>query len=64
MEELLEITEILCDGYRGSVCGCEECPLFDWDKVPNFDLYEDCPFQQIKNKIMLDKKIIDNAENV
>lgn len=54
-EKLIDIAECLCDGYRGSVCGCEECPLFDWDKVPNFDLYEDCPFQQIKNKIMLDK---------
>ena len=51
MEELLNIAEILCDGYRSMPCGCEGCPAFDWDKIPNFDSEKDCPLYQIKNKM-------------
>ena len=51
MEELLNIAEMLCDGYRSMPCGCEGCPAFDWDKTPNFDFEKDCPLSQIKNKM-------------
>ena len=51
MEELFDIAETLCGGYRSGPCGCEGCPLFDWDKVPDFDSEKDCPLYQIKNEM-------------
>jgi hypothetical protein len=55
MEELLDIAEELCDGYCSMPSGCEGCPLFDWDKAPNFDYEKDCPLYQIKNRYVVDK---------
>lgn len=55
MNELLEITETLCDSIRREVCGCEGCPLFYQvfykDKATASFYYEkDCPFYQWKDK--------------
>jgi hypothetical protein len=48
--ELLGIAETLCDGYKDLPCGCEGCPLFDWD-TEEFDFVLDCPLYQIKKEL-------------
>lgn len=42
--ELLDIAESLCNGYLSMPCGCEGCPLFDWDSS------EPCEFKKLKGE--------------
>ena len=53
IKELINITDSLCEGYRGMPCGCEGCPLWDpegWEK--DEENYK-CAYVKILDKIIV-----------
>ena len=53
IKELVQVTELLCDGYRGMPCGCEGCPLWDLEEYKKDEEHYKCDFYKILDTLKI-----------
>ena len=55
LEELINITERLCDGYRSMPCGCEGCPIWDLKECKRDSEHYKCDYVKILNQLGIEE---------
>lgn len=55
LEELVNVADCLCSGYRDMPCGCEGCPLWNLEEYEKDEDNYKCDLAKILNQLGIEE---------